>query len=576
MRAALVNRRLVIALAAAIPLIARAILLPWMPAPQPRVQDEFAHLLVADTFAHGRAVNPVHPMWMHFESMHMLVRPVYAGVFPVASGILMAAGKVVFANPWPGVWLSIAFMCAAMSWMFYQWLPARWALAGSAIVVVRFAVLSYWMNSYFGGALAAAAGALVLGGAGALARRAGNHAGACAALFAVGLAILANTRPYEGALLGVPLLAVIVWRSRRKPSVLLPIALILAFTGAAMAVNNARVSGNPFQLPYAYYRANFTAAPHFIFQAPRTEPQYLHRVLHDFHMVWEIGCYDDARANRAPHGLASKAVSYWRFFLGPFLALPLLTIPWQLRRRRVLGLTLLAILFAIGLAVEVWHAPHYAAPALGLAMLLVLESLRYLRMVAGPWPVRLLIAATLLTPIIGGSPEVTGAPRADIIRRLTAAGGNHLVIVRYTREHDVGDEWVYNAADIDRAPIVWAREMDPTSNQELLRYFAGRKVWLLQPDVSPPSLTPYDASNTPDPPFRFVKLGTPEITVLRSPAALREKLHDDASRSCDEWNYRFTQSTGIEAPDPTRGCLPNGNRGALLRFDRWFRWLESL
>jgi len=566
-----VNRRLVILLAAALPLIARAILLPWMPAPQPRVQDEFAHLLVADTFTHGRVVNPVHPMWVHFESMHILVRPVYASVFPVAPGIVMAAGKLVFGDPWAGVWLSIAFMCGAMAWMFYCWLPARWALIATAILVVRFAVLSYWMNSYFGGALAAGAGALVLG---AMPRLRRCPTWRVAGLFAIGVAILANTRPYEGALIAAPLLGLLLWW--RKRAVLLPIILMLAATAAAMAVYCARVTGNPFQLPYAFYRAHFTSAPHFIFQSPRPEPQYLHRVLHDFHMVWEIGCYDDALANRAPPGLLSKVVSYWRFFLGPFLTLPLLTIPWQLRRRRILALTLLAMLFAAGLAVEVWHAPHYAAPALGLAMLLVFECLRYVRVVAGPWPVRFLIAGALLTPVIGGSPEMTGAPRADIIRRLTAAGGNHLVIVRYSRRHDVGDEWGYNAAYIDRAPIVWAREMDPTSNQELLRYFAGRTVWLLQPDLSPPALAPYDPSNAPDPPLRFVKLGTPEITVLRSRTELREKLRDASSRSCDEWNYRFTQTTGVEAPDPTKGCFPNGNRGALVSYDQWFRWLDSV
>jgi hypothetical protein len=89
---------------------------------------------------------------------------------------------------------------------------------------------------------------------------------------------------------------------------------------------------------------------------------------------------------------------------------------------------------------------------------------------------------------------MTGAPRAGIIRRLTAAGGNHLVIVRYNRRHDVGDEWVYNAADIDRAPIVWAREMDPTSNRELFQYYGDRKVWLVEPDKQPVAVSPYSLS----------------------------------------------------------------------------------
>jgi hypothetical protein len=568
----------VIVLAAAAPLAIRALLLPWMPAPNPRVQDEFAHLLVADTFVHGHAVNPVHPLWTHFESMHILVRPVYASVFPVGHGIAIAAGSVIFGHPWAGVWLGIAAMCAAMSWMLYAWLPPRWALLGTAIVVARFAVLSYWMNSYFGGALAAAGGALALG---ALPRLRVRRRWQDAALFAVGVAILANTRPYEGAVLAVPLGLALAWMLRRGPrraAVLLPIALILGATAAVMMAYCARVTGNPLQLPYAFYRANFTMAPHFLFQSPRAEPRYLHRVLRDFHAVWEMGCYDDARANRAPHGLSSKAATYWRWNVGPILTLPLLALPWMLRRQRVRVLCALGGIFAAGLAIEVWHAPHYAAPALGVAMLLVIEGLRYVETIAGNWTMRVVAAACLL-PVIGdSSTETNGAPRARVLAQLQSMGGQHLVIVRYSRLHDVGDEWVYNAADIDGSPVVWAREMDPVSNHELVHYFAGRRVWLLEPDRAPPALTPYDPANAPDPPFGFVKLGTPEITVLRSADRVRARMRaaaSDAARSCDEWNFIFTHTIGVEAPDPANGCFTAGARGVPVPFERWFTWLES-
>jgi len=130
------------------PLLLRALLLPWLPPPNPRVQDEFSHLLVADTFAHGRLVNPVHPMWVHFESMHILVKPVYASVFPVAQGLVMAVGQVLTRQPWTGVWLSVGFMCAALCWMLQGWVSPGWALLGGALAVARFGVFSYWMNSY--------------------------------------------------------------------------------------------------------------------------------------------------------------------------------------------------------------------------------------------------------------------------------------------------------------------------------------------------------------------------------------------------------------------------------------------
>ena len=576
------HKRLVVLLVGLAPLVLRLLALPFLPPPEPRIQDEFSYLLAADTFAHGRLVNPVHPMWVHFESMHILVRPVYASVFPVAQGLVMAAGQILTARPWTGVWFSIGFMCAALCWMLQGWVSPGWALAGGALAAVRFGAFTYWMDSYYGGAVAAGAGALVVGAFPRLVRR---RRWQDAALMAGGFAILANTRPFEGLLLSLPIAAALMWTLRGKiaaRAVAIPMILILGGTAAAMGYYSSRFSGSPLVLPYTYYRNHFTLAPHFIWQSARPEPVYHHRTLLYFHTGWEMICYNDARLNRRPHGVSDKGMSYWRFFLGPVLSLPFLTIPWLLMRRRMRWLLATAVLFAIGLAVEVWHAPHYAAPVMGLVLLLLIEALRQVRAMAGAWPIRVLLVAAFLTPVIGGDPPAgAGQKRARILHQLEALGGRHLAIVRYPINHDTGDEWVYNRAGIDDAQVVWSREMDPESNRELLNYFHDRRVWLVEPDATPPKLTPYDPSQPPDPPFRFVKLGTEGIRVLRSPEEVRQKVLARAEAypaprnfSCDHWNYLFTEATGVEAPQAT-GCFSPGNRSQPIPFDDWFAWLEK-
>jgi hypothetical protein len=67
-----------------------------------------------------------------------------------------------------------------------------------------------------------------------------------------------------------------------------------------------------------------------------------------------------------------------------------------------------------------------------------------------------------------------------------------LVIVRYGPGHRIPTEWVYNDADIDDAKVVWARDMSPEENQELLAYFKGRRAWLVDADDKPAKLSPYD------------------------------------------------------------------------------------
>jgi hypothetical protein len=81
--------------------------------------------------------------------------------------------------------------------------------------------------------------------------------------------------------------------------------------------------------------------------------------------------------------------------------------------------------------------------------------------------------------------------RKPVEMQLAAMPGEHLVLVRYSKDHNSGEEYVYNDADIDHAKTVWAREIPGLDLSPLLSYFRNRDVWIYEPDEDDGSVTPY-------------------------------------------------------------------------------------
>jgi hypothetical protein len=486
----------------------RGVLLPWMPVPVPGVHDEFSYLLQGDTFAHGRLTNPAPPMWRHFESLHIFFQPTYQSMYPPTQGLILAAGERL-GHPWLGVWLSCGAMCAAFVWMLQGYLPPRWALLGGFIGMLHYGVISYWMNSYWGGAHAAIGGSLVLG---ALPRLRNPHRRAWpfALLIGVGLAILANARPFEGLLFAIGVLVTLDGRQLRRMAV--PVSLVLLLTAAGMALYFNAVTGSPFRTPYQVNRETY-GWPMTQFWLPRTivEPS-IHAPMLNYYL-WELQAHNQIHSPQALlNELWTRVRHLWSFFIGPLLTLPLLLFgrrAWREVRARGLLPPLVIVLVAVLAGQSA--VPHYLAPVSGIFLLLIVQAIRHLWV----WRVRgrdtgafltLAVLTGLVLIVVVRPFEIVpmgegafswccvipgNTARAKLIEMLDRQPGGQLVMVRYKPNHYFHIEWVYNEADIDSAKIVWAREIDPVEDARLLDYFHDRKVWLVEADENPAFVEPY-------------------------------------------------------------------------------------
>jgi hypothetical protein len=215
---------------------------------------------------------------------------------------------------------------------------------------------------------------------------------------------------------------------------------------------------------------------------------------------WELSGF---RQNQTVSGFlvraADKFGSCWRYYLGPTLSIPLFWLLWAARDRKLRFLLAALGFFILALAVETWTMPHYVAPATGLLYIILLQCMRHMRLwrwrgrQTGAGLVRVVVVvciAMVFLRVVAVAAHAQIEPawprgnlnRARVLHELEQKPGKHLVLVSYSPQHDVDDEFVYNRADIDNSKVVWAREMGASDDAELLNYFHDRQVWTVNAD----------------------------------------------------------------------------------------------
>ena len=324
-------------------------------------------------------------------------------------------------------------------------------------------------------------------------------------VFASGLAILAFTRPFEGALFSMPFAGALLWARYRDWRVLLPLAATAAITLVTLGAYFEHVTGSPLTTTYSVNQKEY-GWPLAIAWAKPAAIEHRNIELHNYY-VYEVGEHE--KVDSPVHFiefLAFRIQEYWRFFIGPMLTVPLVFLGgiWRKRRFRVLLAGLGGAVAAVLL--EGASSPHYISPATAAIVAIIVEGVRRLRLHrSGVLFSRLAPLTLALVLVLRVAAANAGLPYTQklnyqswcckvqgnyakyrAIEYLANQPGRHLVIVKPKTDPRNLFQWIYNGADIDGSRIVWARDLGPVENERLIEYFRGRQVGTIDPNESSP------------------------------------------------------------------------------------------
>jgi len=287
--------------------------------------------------------------------------------------------------------------------------------------------------------------------------------------------------------------------------------LVLGLAGAATGYYFWKVTSNPLQMPQQVNRETYAVARYFYWQTAYPEHEYHHQEIRDFYGL-EVQEFEQSKKIKGVLGQTAKKIGMiWGFYFAPLLTVPLCWSFWALRDKRIRLLLIAGAAGFAGSVIVVFFNIHYVAPIVCVIVAMLVQCMRHMRLSC--WdrrPIGLFLARSvvvmcvLLIPaqvrIFAAPPEPgtersIGPGRAAIEAQLGSLPQGQVVLLRYGANHDPLLDWVYNGADLDRAKVIWARDMGSAQNEELLRYYGDRRVWLLEADANPPQLAPYAEQN---------------------------------------------------------------------------------
>jgi hypothetical protein len=337
-------------------------------------------------------------------------------------------------------------------------------------------------------------------------------------LLGLGLGLQLLTRPYEFIFLLASVGLYLSW-SFRKFARLTPVLLALLPAVALTLLQNKQVTGSWTTIPYTLSQYQYGVPAALTFQ-PNPIPHNdltLQQQL-DYKMQLAFGPSGPETITTYLTRLAYRVRFYRFFFLVPlYIALP--AFFFALREFRFAWVALTLLLFALGTNFFPIFQAHYIAAVTCLFVLVTVTGLQQIsRLMIRGWPAgreaaRLIVWLCAVHFIFWYGLHVFDTAdfsmamrryetwdvinhtnperRIEVYRQLANIPGKLLIFVRYSPQHIFQDEWVYNDADIDRARIVWARDLGAAENQKLQHYYPDRSVWLLEPDARPPALSAY-------------------------------------------------------------------------------------